>query len=149
MGTIGRNKLIEVKLSFFSGAKFTWPLDSANGFFVRKNLDLILSMKKIKLNSKQDLMSAITSNREVIKGYGVSKIGFFGSFSRGTFSETSDIDLLVDFVPGKKTFDNFMELSFFLEELLGRKVELVTPQSLSEFIGPYILKEVENVSLES
>ena len=106
-------------------------------------------MKKIKLNSKQDLMSAITSNREVIKGYGVSKIGFFGSFSRGTFNETSDIDLLVDFVPGKKTFDNFMELSFFLEELLGRKVELVTPQSLSEFIGPHILKEVENVSLES
>lgn len=138
MGTIGRNKLIEVQLSFFSGAKFNWPLDSANGFFVKKNLDLILSMKKIKLNSKQDLMSAITSNREVIKGYGVSKIGFFGSFSRGTFNETSDIDLLVDFIPGKKTFDNFMELSFFLEELLGRKVELVTPLSLSEFIGPYI-----------
>jgi predicted nucleotidyltransferase len=42
-----------------------------------------------------------------------------------------------------------MDLSFFLEDLLGRKVELVTPQSLSKFIGPYILKEVQDVSLES
>jgi predicted nucleotidyltransferase len=57
------------------------------------------------------------------------------------------VDLLVDFIPEQKTFDNFMELSFFLEELLGRKVELVTPQSLSKFIAPHILNEVENVSL--
>jgi predicted nucleotidyltransferase len=106
-------------------------------------------MCQIKLHTKQDLLSAITSNREVIKGFGVSKIGLFGSFSKGTFNETSDVDLLVDFIPARKTFDNFMELSFFLEELFGRKVELVTPQSLSKFIGPYILNEVENVSLES
>jgi predicted nucleotidyltransferase len=38
-------------------------------------------------------------------------------------------------------------LSFFLEELLGRNVELVTTQSLSKFIGPHILKEVQDVSL--
>ena len=106
-------------------------------------------MHHIKLHTKQDILSAITSNREVIKGYGVSKIGLFGSFSKGTFTDKSDVDLLVDFIPERKTFDNFMELSFFLEELLGRKVELVTPQSLSKFIGPYILNEVENVSLES
>jgi predicted nucleotidyltransferase len=106
-------------------------------------------MRQIKLHTKQDLLSAITSNREVIKGYGVSKIGLFGSFSKGTFTDKSDVDLLVDFIPERKTFDNFMELSFFLEELLGRKVELVTPQSLSQFIGPHILNEVENVSLES
>jgi uncharacterized protein len=50
-------------------------------------------------------------------------------FPKGTFSDKSDVDLLVEFIPELKTFDNFMELSFFLEELLGRKVELVTPQS--------------------
>jgi hypothetical protein len=83
----------------------------------------------------------------VIKGYGVNKLGLFGSFAKGSFTETSDIDLLVEFKPEEKTFDNFMNLSFFLEELFGRKVELVTPQSLSKFIGPYILKEVENVNL--
>jgi uncharacterized protein len=104
-------------------------------------------MSQIKLHTKQDLLSAITSNREVIKGFGVSKIGLFGSFSKGTFTDKSDVDLLVEFIPELKTFDNFMELYFFLEELLGRKVELVTPQSLSKFIGPYILKEIENVSI--
>ena len=104
-------------------------------------------MRRNKLHTKQELLAAITSNREVIKGYGVSNLGLFGSFSKGTFTETSDVDLLVEFIPEQKTFDNFMELSFFLEELLGRKVELVTPQSLSKFIAPHILKEVENVSL--
>ena len=104
-------------------------------------------MRRNKLHIKQELLAAITSNREVIKGYGVSNLGLFGSFSKGRFTETSDVDLLVEFIPEQKTFDNFMELSFFLEELLGRKVELVTPQSLSKFIAPHILKEVENVSL--
>jgi predicted nucleotidyltransferase len=55
------------------------------------------------------------------------------------------VDLLVEFAPGEKTYDNFMELSFYLEDLLGRKVELVTPQSLSKHIGPHILKQVEHV----
>jgi predicted nucleotidyltransferase len=104
-------------------------------------------MNRNKLHTKQELLAAITSNREVIKGYGVSNLGLFGSFSKGTFNESSDVDLLVEFIPEQKTFDNFMELSFFLEELLGRKVELVTPQSLSKFIAPHILNEVENVSL--
>lgn len=45
------------------------------------------------------------------------------------------------------TFDNFMEVSFLLEDLLGRKVELVTPESLSPYIGPHILREVESVDI--
>lgn len=71
----------------------------------------------------------------------------FGSFVRNTANTNSDIDLLVEFEPDKKSYDNFMELAFYLEDLLGRNVELVTSQSLSKYIGPHILKEVENVSL--
>ena len=56
------------------------------------------------------------------------------------------MDFLVEFEQGKKTYDNFMELSFFLEELMGRKVELVTPQSLNKYIGPYILNQVVHVN---
>lgn len=106
-------------------------------------------MNHLKLNSKHDLMVALANNREIIKSYGVNSLGIFGSFSRGSFNDASDIDLLVNFIPEKKSFDNFMNLSFFLEDLLGRKVEIVTPQSLSKYIGPHILKEVQNVSLES
>ena len=56
-------------------------------------------MNQTKLHTKQDLLAAITSNREVIKGFGVCNLGLFGSFSKGTFNETSDVDLLVDFFP--------------------------------------------------
>jgi predicted nucleotidyltransferase len=54
----------------------------------------------------------------------------------------SDKDILVEFTPEKHTFDNFMEVVFLLEEILGRKVEMITPEALSPHIGPYILKAV-------
>jgi predicted nucleotidyltransferase len=104
-------------------------------------------MSQVKLNTKQDLLEALSENREAIKSYGVNSLGIFGSFSKGTFNDSSDVDLLVDFAPEMKSFDNFMDLSFFLEDLFGRKVEIVTPQSLSKFIGPHILKEVQHVNL--
>lgn len=97
--------------------------------------------------NKTTLLENLKLHSKEIKSYGVCSLGLFGSFVRNTPDENSDVDLLVDFEPGKKTFDNFMDLSFFLEGLLGRKVELVTPQSLSKYIGPHILKEVENVSI--
>ena len=98
-----------------------------------------------KLHTRQEIISAISAHKDEIRGYGVDRIGLFGSFRRDVVNESSDVDILVEFVPGKKTFDNFMDLSFFLEGLFGRKVELVTPQSLSKFIGPHIMREVENV----
>ena len=84
-------------------------------------------MNRNKLHTKQDLLVAITSNREVIKGFGVSNLGLFGSFSKGTFTEKSDVDLLVDFFPEQKTFDNFMELSFFFRGSFGKKSGISYP----------------------
>ena len=57
----------------------------------------------------------------------------------------SDVDLLVEFEEGQKTFDNFIQLSFWLEEMLKRRVELVTVDSLSPYLRPYITQEVEYV----
>ena len=57
------------------------------------------------------------------------------------------MDLLVDFDPRKKTFANYFELSVLLEQILGRRIELVTRQSLSPILGPYILNEVEDVQI--
>ena len=61
----------------------------------------------------------------------------------------SDVDLLVEFEPNKKTFTNFSNLVFFLEDLLGQRVEIVTVESLSPYIGPYILREVEYVTISA
>ena len=104
-------------------------------------------MQAEKIHTKQELIDALNEHRATIKSFGVLSLGIFGSFRKGNYTEESDIDLLVDFVPGKKNFDNFMDLSFYLEDLTGRKVELVTPKSLSKFIGPHILKEVQDVKL--
>lgn len=59
----------------------------------------------------------------------------------------SDVDLLVEFEPGRKTFDNFMNLCFLLEDLFRRRVEPVTPESLSPYIKPNILEQAEYVTL--
>lgn len=101
-----------------------------------------------KVSDKASLIRQLAAHSPEIKGFGVEKLRIFGSFVKNTnIRGDSDVDLLVDFEPDKKTFDNFVELSFFLENLLGRKIELVTPQSLSKHIGAHILKEAEGVSL--
>ncbi len=98
------------------------------------------------IETKQDILNVIDQNRSVLRALGVIKIGLFGSFVRGEQHQESDIDLLIEFETGRKTLDTFMELSFFLEEVLQRRIELVTLESLSPYIGPHILKEVEYVS---
>ncbi len=55
------------------------------------------------------------------------------------------MDLLVEFLPGRKTFDNFIAVCELLEETLHRRVEVLTPESLSPHIGPHILQEAEDV----
>ena len=97
--------------------------------------------------SKEELLALINEHQEQIKGFGVRRCGVFGSFLHSKQTAQSDIDVLVEFEPDKKTFDNFMHLALFLEELFGRKVDLVTVESLSPYIGPHILQEVEYAAL--
>ncbi|WP_318727731.1 nucleotidyltransferase family protein [Roseofilum sp. Guam] len=99
------------------------------------------------LRTKQDLMSSILAHRETIKTYGVRSFGVFGSFQRGEADDESDVDVFVVFEPEQKTFRNFMDLCFFLEDLFGRRINLVTPESLSPHFGNKILQEVEYVCL--
>jgi hypothetical protein len=99
------------------------------------------------VKNKNDIALLIRNNQERISGYGVSSIGLFGSFAKGDANASSDIDILVEFVPGKKNYDNFINLAYYLEEIFDRKVELVTPQSLSKRIRPYIEQSVEYVTL--
>jgi len=97
------------------------------------------------VQTKEELLGLILSHKDKIQKFGVTRIGLFGSFIKGQQSEDSDVDLLVDFDPKKKNFRNFINLAFFLEDLLNRKVELVTKESISPYLKPYILEEVEYV----
>ena len=90
-----------------------------------------------------DAIGLLKKNEAVVRErFGVASIGVFGSFARGEGTDASDVDVLVDFQPGKKTFDNFMDLKFFLEDLFGRDVDLVTEQALKPRIKDSILKSV-------
>jgi predicted nucleotidyltransferase len=101
------------------------------------------------VTSKQQVFQQISRHRAELQAFGVQRYGIFGSFRNGTQTNSSDVDLLVVFEPGKKTFGNFMGLAFFLENLLGRSVDLVTPESLSPHIGPHILEEVEYAAIDA
>ena len=98
------------------------------------------------VQTPEEALSVIKKEQQGIKAFGVKKIGLFGSFVRGEQHSDSDIDLLVEFEPHKKNFRNFIKLSFLLEDVLNRRVELVTIESLSPYIRPYIMKEVEYVT---
>ncbi len=99
--------------------------------------------------TKQDILTLIEANQAQIRVFGVKELGLFGSFVREQQRADSDIDLLVEFEPDKKTFDNFMQLAFFLEDLFQRRVELITTDALSPYIGPHILTEAEYARLSS
>jgi len=121
----GNEKLVHVVLSLFYVAKAGAVVNTPS------------------VETKENVLALLKEHQDKIRALGVRRIGLFGSFIRGEHRAESDIDLLVEFEPGKKTFDHFIQLSFFLEDLLNRRVELVTPESLSPYIGPYILSEVE------
>jgi len=88
-------------------------------------------------------------HQQELRRFGVKQCGVFGSFVRDAIHEKSDVDILVVFEPDQKTFDNFMHLSFFLEDLFGRAVDLITIESLSPYIGSRILDKVEYVCVSA
>ena len=102
-----------------------------------------------KVQTKQDILDLLQEQHAQLRSFGVKNLGLFGSFVREQQTADSDIDLLVEFETGQKTFDNFIRLTFFLEDQFQRKVELVTRESLSPYIGPHILKEAEYATFTS
>ncbi|MBC8522116.1 MAG: nucleotidyltransferase family protein [Methanomicrobia archaeon] len=90
----------------------------------------------------EEILKGIEKNLERIKKYGVKRIGLFGSYIRNEQKEKSDIDILVKYEEGMKTFDNYMDLKFFLEDLFDYKVDLVMSDAIKPRLKPYIMKEV-------
>lgn len=113
----------------------------------RSGKAVIIMAMEAAAQTKQNAIERVSSAGDDIRALGVKKLGLFGSFVRGDQRPGSDVDFLVEFEPGAKTFDNFMALSFLLEDLLQHRVELVTTESLSPYMSPHILEETEHVLL--
>jgi predicted nucleotidyltransferase len=92
----------------------------------------------MKRDSKQ-ILQIIEANREKIKGFGVRRLGLFGSAARGEATETSDLDFLVELE--NETFDAYMDLKFFLEKLFNCQVDLVLPDTIKPRLRTSILSE--------
>jgi len=93
--------------------------------------------------TKQEILKKLGEKSEQIKGYGIKRIGLFGSYVRDEQKRESDVDIFVEFEEGKITFDHYMGLRFFLEDLFGVKVDLIILEDLKPQLKPYILREVE------
>ena len=97
------------------------------------------------VRTKAEVIARLQAQGAQLRALGVAQLGLFGSFVRDEAGPESDVDLLVDFQEGRKTFEGFFAVIDFLEELLGREVELLTRPGLSKYIGPHILKTTEYV----
>jgi hypothetical protein len=95
------------------------------------------------MTTKDKIISLLKNQKSELSKFGVRSVGLFGSYIRNEQSAKSDIDLLIDFEPDKENFDNYMAACDVLETLfLGEKIEVVTKNGLSKYIGPKILKEI-------
>ena len=94
--------------------------------------------------SKEFIKQTLVDNRQTLRKYGVKRLGLFGSYVRETATSASDIDFLVELE--RMTFDDYMGLALFLEELFKKDVDLVPATSIRQRLKPYIEKEVEYVT---
>jgi uncharacterized protein len=111
-----------------------------------KDRQTLIDYRHQNMLSKKLIVSSIKSKKREISEYGIRSIGLFGSYAREEQSENSDIDILIDFDPDKENFDNYMAVYDIIEELFkDNRVEIVTKNGLSPYIGPEILNEVQYV----
>ena len=95
------------------------------------------------MTTKENILSILKKHKPALSAYGVSAVGLFGSYLNGRQTHNSDIDLLIVFDPDKENYDNYMAVYDFCENLFkNEKVEIVTKNGLSKYIGPKILNTV-------
>ncbi len=94
--------------------------------------------------TKDDILSKLKELKPTLyKDYAVREIGLFGSFSDESYTEDSDIDILIELE--KPIGWKFFSLELYLEQIFNRKIDLVTKNALKEQIKDHILKQVNYV----
>jgi hypothetical protein len=96
-------------------------------------------LAKRKFTSK-NILSALEQHKAELSQMGVHKIGLFGSYRRGEATSASDMDFLVALE--KPSFDSYMNVKFFLEDLFGCPVDLVLEETIKSRLRSQILSEV-------
>ena len=101
-------------------------------------------MKKVR--TKDELLAVLKPCREgLTERFGVVDLAVFGSYAKELQKKRSDVDILVELDKSHKTFDNYMELKFFLSRVVGGKVDLVLKDSVREELKARIFREAVHV----
>ncbi len=96
--------------------------------------------------NKQKILDLLHNHLDHIqRNFDVEQVGLFGSAARDEMSEDSDIDVLVEF-KGPATFDTYMGLKIYLDNLFGKKVDLITASGLKPRARPYVEKDLIRVA---
>lgn len=94
------------------------------------------------MTSKSEILNQLKIAKAALLKLGVTQVGLFGSYSMGTATVQSDIDILIDFDPAQETYDHLLDSCTILENAFAiHKVDVVTKNGLSKYIGPYILQQ--------
>ncbi len=96
------------------------------------------------MNRAQVLDELARVKPELAARYGVTRLALFGSTVRNSARTDSDIDILVSF-EGPATSDRYFGVQFLLEDLLGRRVDLVTDKALRPELRPFVEREAVHV----
>src|SRR5258708_4672290 len=89
--------------------------------------------------STEEILITLSANEAKIKSFGVQSLSLFGSSARGEETPQSDLDFIVEFE--EKSFDSYMDLKLFLEDLFGRPVDLVLADGIKPRLRAAILRE--------
>lgn len=96
---------------------------------------------------RDQVLAVLRANRgRLATVYGVRDLRLFGSVARGEATETSDVDLVVDFDPDRITLPAFLDFSEDLEALLGRRVDIVSLQKLAPRLRAQVEAEAVRVA---
>ena len=90
--------------------------------------------------TRDDIVREIRRHGREMTALGVQRLALFGSVARGEDTPGSDVDVLVAF-DGQTTFDRYFDLKFWLEDLLGRRVDLVTEKALRSEMASEVQRE--------
>ena len=90
-----------------------------------------------------EILAVLQQNRDTLRGFGVRRLALFGSYARGEQTATSDLDFVVELE--ERSFDSFMGLNLFLEDLFGSPVDFVLEHTIKPRLRPHIMESLTDV----
>ena len=90
--------------------------------------------------TEEKIISLLEAHKREIKSYGVKKIILFGSYAQDRAKKESDLDFLVEFMPGRGLYDDYVHLKLFLKNIFKKEIDLIKPNLIREELKSEILE---------